>query len=130
MALGPTQVLAEGAVAIGIAPGGVINGYASGTATNYKTPEEARQGALAGCRKSTGANEASKAQCKVVSSFHNQCFSQALDPKDGTPGAGWALAATQTAADQEALVRCRETAGEARRSFCEVTDRKCDGSAK
>jgi hypothetical protein len=53
----------------------------------------------------------------------------ALDPKNGTPGAGWALGDTQKQADDEALARCRNTAGD-RRDFCKVINQLCDGTAK
>jgi hypothetical protein len=54
----------------------------------------------------------------------------ALDPKDGTPGAGWALGDTQTQADDEALARCRSTAGANRSDFCKIDNQNCDGTAK
>jgi hypothetical protein len=65
----------------------------------------------------------------VVTSFSNKCAAVALDPKDGTPGAGWATGDTQTDADEEALARCRSAAGTNRRDFCKVIDRLCDGTA-
>ena len=51
------------------------------------------------------------------------------DPKDGTPGVGWATGDTQKDADDEALTRCRTAAGK-RRDFCKVINQLCDGSAK
>jgi hypothetical protein len=71
-----------------------------------------------------------RARCKVISTFSNKCAAMALDPKDGTPGAGWALADTQKQADDEALARCRSTAGANRSDFCKIDNRKCDGTAK
>ncbi len=128
--LWPSRVAAEGAVAVGIAPGGVAQGYAIGYGMNQKTVDLARRQALAGCRKSRDSNSAATGRCKVVTTFHNQCVSSAIDPKAGTPGAGWAVGDTQKAADGEALSRCRNTAGADRRAFCEVADRHCDGDAK
>jgi hypothetical protein len=66
----------------------------------------------------------------VVATFANQCYAQAVDPKDATPGAGWAVADTQEKADGEALARCRSTAGADRREFCKVFTHNCDRGGK
>jgi hypothetical protein len=50
----------------------------------------------------------------------------ALDPKDGTPGAGWAIAATKALAEQRAMANCQITAGDSRRDFCRIEESKCD----
>jgi Domain of unknown function (DUF4189) len=121
--------LADGAVAVGIAPGGVIRGYAIGTSHNGSSEEGVRQTAIEACKKSRGTNVEATSRCAVVGTFRNQCFSSALDRKDGTPGAGWGIGDTQADADAEAMKKCRATAGPARRSFCVVTDRLCDGTA-
>jgi len=126
--LWPTQVTAESAVAVGIVPGGVAQGYAIGFGLNYKTMDLARQSALDACHNSTGG--AAKERCEVVATFHNQCVASAIDPKAGTPGAGWAIGDTQKAADDEALSRCRNTAGADRIAFCKIEDQLCDGDAK
>lgn len=120
---------AEGAVAIGIAPGGVQHGYAVGFALNSKDEASARTAATAACKKSTGSNAVAQEKCAVVAVFHDQCVASALDPKNGTPGAGWGVADTQKQADAIALDRCRKTAGAARRQFCVVEDRHCEGKA-
>ncbi len=122
--------VADGAVAIGIAPGGVIRGYAAGSSQNLPNEDEARRGAIRACRKSYSSSAAAQERCEVVSTFRNKCVSFAVDPENGTPGAGWAVAETQVDADAEALNRCRSTAGTARQSFCVVTDRHCDGTAR
>jgi hypothetical protein len=134
----PTQVAAEGAVAVGIAPSGPSTGYSFGVRVNEPTTEAARAGSLTGCKgapMSSGTALASgavqaRAQCAVVATFHNKCVTLAFDPNDGTPGAGWAVADSLKAADDEALRRCRSTAGSARREFCKVAVQKCDGTAK
>jgi hypothetical protein len=129
--------LADGAIAIGIAPGGVTKGYATGYSINEPNEEAARKAAVNLCRKSHAEGNVDEivtstatSRCQVVETFRNKCWSNALDPKAGTPGVGWALADTQEAADAEALKKCRNTAGPARQSFCIVGDRKCDGTAK
>jgi|HubBroStandDraft_4_1064222.scaffolds.fasta_scaffold704926_1 hypothetical protein len=130
----------EGAIAEGIAPGGIAKGYELSISVNYPTTDDARAAALADCKKkpekvASGAapdsgNAKARARCEVVGTFSKKCAALALDPKDGTPGAGWATGDTQLKADEEALARCRSTAGASRRDFCKVTNRRCDGTAK
>ncbi|MFY9693566.1 MAG: DUF4189 domain-containing protein [Xanthobacteraceae bacterium] len=122
--------LAVGALAVGVPAGGVVKGYAIGFSLNAKTEDDAHQAAVAACKKTTGSNAAAMAQCAVVTTFRNQCASSAMDPANGTPGAGWGVGGTQKAADEQALERCRETAGADRRGFCKVLDHHCDGTAK
>jgi hypothetical protein len=129
-----------GAIAEGIAPGGVAKGYDVGIRVNQPDMETARTTALAECKKRpdhlvSGAPPDSgeakaRARCEVVSTFSNKCVATALDPKDGTPGAGWAIGDTQKQADDEALARCRNTAGASRRDFCKIISQLCDGTAK
>ena len=131
---------AAGAIAEGIAPGGVAKGYGFGIHVNGPNADAARAAALAACQKAPkqlasgappdAAQAKARAQCAVVSSFSNKCVAVALDPKDGTPGAGWAVGDTQKQADDESLARCRNTAGADRRGFCKVTNQLCDGTAK
>ncbi len=121
---------AEGAIAIGIARGGVVQGYAIGWSNDLPSKSAAQKAALDGCRTSPNSNKPAQQNCKLVGTIVNQCVASALDPKNGTPGAGWAVAATQADADDAALAKCRSTAGAARRDFCKVMDRRCDGSAK
>ena len=124
--------LAVGAIAVGIAPGGVIKGFAGGHAFNAPDAEKARQGAINGCHKSTGAPKTAQDACAVVATFKDQCYAIAIDPKDGTPGAGWAVDETQAIADSEALQQCRNTSPADRKNFCIVpaTNHGCDGDAK
>ena len=123
---------AAGAIAIGIPPGGVVKGFAGGHSLNASDMPSAREGAVNGCHKSTGASDAAQKACAVVATFKDQCYAIALDPKDGTPGAGWAIAETQALADQEAVQQCRNTSSPDRQKFCEVpgTNHGCDGTAK
>ena len=53
-----------------------------------------------------------------------------MDPKAGTPGAGWAIAATNTIAEQRAMENCKATAGSDRREFCKIEVAKCDDVKK
>jgi uncharacterized protein DUF4189 len=131
---------AAGALAEGIAPGGIVRGYAFGVSFNEPNSDVARTKALAACKKgpeqlaSGSAPDSNfakaRAQCKVVGTFSDKCAALALDPKDGTPGVGWAVGDTQKQAADEALARCRSTAGASRRDFCKIDNQKCDGTAK
>lgn len=130
-----TPSLADSALAVGL-PADVGNdGFASGFQLNAPDMDTARKGAISGCQKSVGASDAAKKLCKVVATFKNQCFSVAIDPKDGTPGVGWSIAENQDQADAQAIAQCRTTAGAGREQFCIVmegrgTNRGCDGNAK
>lgn len=131
---------AAGAIAEGIAPGGVSKGYGYGIHVNGTDADTARAAALTACQKPPkqlasgappdAAQAKARAQCAVVSTFSNKCVSVALDPKDGTPGAGWAVGDTSKQADDEAISRCRNTAGTSRRDFCKIISQLCDGTAK
>src|ERR1035437_8594300 len=137
--LGTDQVIAEGAFAVGIAPGGAAKGYSTGYRVNARDTDTAKTDALVACKKSqpsaSGVAEdsgarAAKAKCEVVATFRNKCVASALDPKEATPGVGWAIADTQQEANDEAVARCRSTAGPERRAFCKVLLQSCDGNTK
>jgi hypothetical protein len=138
--MGNNRANSEGAIAEGIAPGGVAKGYEIYVVINRPNRDAAQADALAGCRKGQEKNESgtatnsgnikARARCEVVTLFSNKCAATTVDPKDGTPGAGWATGGTQKEADDEALARCRSVAGTSRRDFCKVTNRFCDGTAK
>jgi hypothetical protein len=123
----PDLSKAEGALAVGIARGGIAKGYATGFAINQPTIKAARSNAVEQCRKTKSSNADAKSGCEVVVTFRNKCVASAVDPQSGTPGAGWGVGITQEAADGQALSRCRAKAGAERADFCVVTDRYCDG---
>ena len=102
------------------------DGVAFGTAINYKSEEEARKAAIDYCHKFKGAPKAS-AQCRVVGTFKDKCYAISMDPKAGTPGAGWSIAAIKSDAEDHAVANCKATAGSDRRQFCVVQESKCDG---
>ena len=120
---------ANGALAVGTTSNVVKDGVAFGTAINYQTEAEARTAALENCKKFKGAPLAA-ARCQLVGAFKSECYGIAMDPKAGTPGAGWAIAATKTMAEQRAMDNCKETAGSDRREFYEVAEAKCDDVKK
>ena len=126
----PGLAEAEGAMAVGIARGGVAKGYATGFAANQPTVKAARANAVEQCRRMKNSNADARSGCEVVVTFRNKCVASAIDPESGTPGAGWGVGGSQKTADSQALGRCRAKAGSNRAEFCEVTDRMCDGDAK
>jgi hypothetical protein len=127
----PDPAPADGALAVGEPPDVAAEGYAYGFKLDQATTEEAAAQALRDCKTPTpGIDPRAQALCTVVQTFKNQCFAVAMDPKDGTPGAGWAIAGDKAGAAREALARCAATAGDDRRDACEVTHSGCDGSAE
>jgi hypothetical protein len=129
--LWPKPDSAEGALAVGLPPDVAKLGFAYGYTLDQSSTAEASATALKDCRKENpGVDKRAQAFCKVVRAFHNECFAVAMDPKDATPGVGWAIAPDKTKADSQALANCQATAGSDRRDKCEVTHSACDGSAK
>ena len=124
---GSTPAGADGAIAVGSTSNVARDGIALGTAINYKTPDEARDAAVKRCHAFKPAPKAA-ALCQLVGTFKGECYAIAFDPKAGTPGAGWAIAATKELAEQRALANCKATAGPARQDFCVIDESKCDGT--
>ena len=124
---GGSQAHAFGALAVGETISVAKDGIAMGTAWNGSSAEEASNLALTNCRKWTekGAPLAAN-RCRVIATFRNECYAVSLDPKPGTPGAGWAIAVDRDTAKERALAHCRLTAGSDREQFCEVSESNCD----
>jgi hypothetical protein len=116
-----------GALAVGETESVAKDGIAMGTSWNYSSAEAANDAALTNCHKwkDKGAPKASD-RCRVIATYHNECYAVSLDPKPGTPGAGWAIAADKETAQQRALAHCRLTAGSDREQFCEISESNCD----
>jgi hypothetical protein len=123
--IGPSPSFAEGALAIGSTGNVVDAGIAIGNSYNYSTREEAVDAALKKCHEYKAAPRAAR-ECMIVGTYSGQCYAEALDPKAGTPGAGWAIATDEQQASSLALGSCRATAGSSRRDFCKVVDSGCD----
>ena len=94
---------------------------------DYESASAAVEAALTRCRGYKPAPKAA-AQCRSVGSFKNECYAVSFDPKEGTPGAGWAIAPTKELAEERAMAYCQVTAGEDRRDFCKIEESKCDGN--
>jgi hypothetical protein len=122
--------LAAGAIALGLPPDVATQGIAIFVMVDSATMEIAKEKALARCKALPHASDTSKALCKIVATFRNQCATGAIDPQDGTPGFGWAIADNSAQARSQALSNCRDTAGPTRQDACVVDQVWCDGSAK
>ena len=125
MAAAVSAVRADGALAVGSTADVAKDGIAIGSSINYKSSDEAEQAALQRCRDYKPAPKAA-AQCRSVGTFRGECYAISFDLKDGTPGAGWAIASTQALAEQRAMAHCQITAGDGRRDFCRIEESKCD----
>jgi Domain of unknown function (DUF4189) len=122
--------LAFGAVAEGIAKG--ANGstaWSFGAVVDKPDEQTAKDAALETCKKNGGVN--SRKLCHLIMTFENKCVASSEDPKNGTPGIGWAVSDAREQAIAEAISRCQSTAGPDRRSFCQTSHGAvCDGTAK
>lgn len=120
---------AESALAIALPARGAQEGFAYGWAVGYDDLDAAKEAAVRTCRESRGsASRAVRRLCRVETTFHEGCVAVAMDPENGTPGVGWAVAATKILAERGAVAACHETAGEGRRLSCRVTASACDAS--
>jgi hypothetical protein len=121
-----TAALAHGSIAIGepddVAKGGLAVGYT----WNHSSAGEAEAAALKQCLSYMDAPDSTRALCKIVDTFSNQCFAISLDPNAGTEGFGWAVAATQQEAADSAMQKCRDTDGADHADACVVSTQKCD----
>ena len=121
----PQTASAEGAIAIGASGNFAQDGFAFGAAINKSSADDAAQQALATCKKYEGAPKMA-AICKVVFHFSHECYALSFDPKAGTPGVGWAIAADKQTAEERALKNCQVTAGADRRDSCKINQSFCD----
>jgi hypothetical protein len=126
----PSAAYADAAVAIGLPSDVATHGISMFVYVNASSTQEAKSRAVAGCK--TVGSDTSKALCRVLATFRDRCAAQAFDPKDGTPGFGWAVAETLAEARRQALANCRDTAGPDRQDACIIPEKgfACDGHAK
>jgi Domain of unknown function (DUF4189) len=126
----PSLAVAEGALAIGLPNDVTKNGVALGWNANSATSAEATQKAMANCQNVQNSTPAARSLCAIVGSFHDQCVAGAENPKAGTPGVGWAVAADKNTAEQQALTMCKMKSPPAQQADCKVLTSGCDGSGK
>jgi uncharacterized protein DUF4189 len=118
-----SRAWADGAVAMGTTGNVVRDGIAFGMTVD-EPKDQAAESAVKRCR--TFQARAAAERCQVVATFARQCFAVAYDPKPGTPGHGWGVGPDQLAANQRAIAMCEETAGPARKGYCQVESGGCD----
>ena len=122
----PSVSHAHGALAVGEPKDVAHGGFTWGASVDRATTKAAQDKALDICRTIKGnAPAATRKLCAVVETFDHKCYAMAWDPKDGTPGVGWSVAAGKDAAEAQALERCHTTGGD-RASFCVVAHSDCD----
>jgi hypothetical protein len=124
----PAPARADGAVALGIPVDMTADGFSYGYRVNAPNRDQARDTAFEQCCSNKVAPESARKLCVLVADFRNECLAIAMDPKDGTPGYGVAIAADRSTAEARALGFCRATAGRDRREFCKIDAVACDGS--
>ena len=129
--LHPHRAAAEGAIAVGEPKDVAKDGYAYGYSTGKADLKAATAEALETCRKpGNGKSEQGRKLCKTVGTFTNECVAVAMDPGQGTPGVGWAISGTLQLAEDQAMARCKATAGAGRGSYCVIDHSRCDGAPK
>lgn len=120
---------ASSAFAAGVPDSVAADGVSLGEAHNYDTREAAESEAMRRCQTDSNSTEKVHSLCKIIAHFDNRCLSTALDPKAGTPGWGWAIADTESQADDQALSMCRADAGADRAPYCVIEQSVCDHSS-
>ena len=129
--LNPHRAAAEGAIAVGDPKDVAKDGYAYGYSTGKADLKAATAEALETCGKpGNGKSEQGRKLCKTVGTFTNECVAVAMDPGQGTPGVGWAIGGTLQLAEDQAMTRCKATAGAGRRESCVIDHSRCDGEPK
>ncbi len=108
---------AAGAFAFGQKPG--PTGWSSGSAYNYKTPEDAANSAMSRCRSRSEAGS----YCKILATINGRCFAIAV--QDSSNGYGWNTASSVEEAQRLAMNRCTGYGKSCptRDSFCATTTR-------
>jgi hypothetical protein len=125
--LGCVEAAAHGALAVGLPDNVAKSGVAMGRSWNHETAESARNEALDRCLSEKNASIEARKLCEIVREFEDECVALAMDPKDGTPGVGWAIAKSEADAEKAAMKKCKSTAGRERQEFCKLFTTRCDG---
>jgi hypothetical protein len=131
VALHPQHASADGALAVGLPKDVAKQGFAYAYSTDKADSAAARAEALETCRK-PGDNKSAVARglCSVIGTFTKQCVAVAMDPANGTPGVGWAIAYSLQSAESAAMAKCEATAGADRKGQCKVDHSRCEASVK
>jgi tetratricopeptide (TPR) repeat protein len=124
----PHPAGAEGAIALGQTDKISADGLAFGAHYNDFDRNRTVGQAAAECTQSP-VSEAARKACKIIGTFHDQCFSLTQDAKVSPHGVGLALAENRKRADVMALDQCRKMARAANSKACAVLRNGCDGEA-
>jgi hypothetical protein len=126
----PASAIAAGAIAVGQPDDIARGGFTYGFAYDRTDEQTARQDALEQCRSTKDAAQDAKLRslCTVVQTFSRQCIAVAMDPRNGTPGVGWAIADELRDAEAQAMEKCRQTDGSELAAGCVVDNSGCDGA--
>jgi hypothetical protein len=126
----PGSSMAAGALAVGLPPDVANAGFTYGFSIDHPNDQGAREEALQQCRttKDAAHDEKLRSLCTIITTFKNQCVAVAMDPRNGTPGVGWAVAQDRSAAESQALEKCRQTDGAELQAACVVDHAGCDGA--
>jgi Domain of unknown function (DUF4189) len=127
-ALLPSFAAAEGALALGLPNDVARDGFAYGYSYGAGTIGRAQAIALSECRKTKDNNL--RSLCKLITSYRDQCVAIAMDPTDGTPGVGWAIANDLSSAKLQAVNKCREASAPGSGDKCAIDNAVCDGSPR
>jgi hypothetical protein len=127
-ALLPGFAAAAGALAVALPDDVAKDGFAYGYSVDEATMGRAQVEALSQCR--TTKDRSLRPLCKVITTYRDQCVAIAMDPADGTPGVGWAIAGDLSSAEVQALNKCKEASGPGRADKCTVDKSVCDGSPR
>lgn len=122
---------ADGLLAIGITDDPGRDGFVYAFKVDQRMSDELRARILEECRSAKIENtENARKACRIVGEFRNKCFAFAFDPKVGTPGVGWSIAATKAAAEDQAISKCKALSSNERANACAVEKSACDGDAQ
>jgi hypothetical protein len=116
----------HGALAVGEPASVATQGFAFGVQWNKTSDQEASERALELCRIARVASEETRALCKVIRRFQNECVAVAL----GAPDVGYSVAENKDSAEMQAMAACLQSAGPGRRGYCKVVVSGCDESAR
>lgn len=130
------SALAEGAVAMGMPGNDPNNGVRTWIATNEKTAGDASDKALKGCRDSKNPKVVDA--CKLIETFHDECFALAVNggASDPVTAVGWAFAPESKSAISRSITQCelmRKGKGPECRLDTTSSNKPwvfCDGTAK
>jgi hypothetical protein len=116
---------ADGAIAVGKGANVLKSGIAVGLSTDFPSAKTAAADAMAQC-KGSKVKGSTRALCKIVKTFKNQCAAVAFDVRVGAPGFGWGVGGTKGQASSAAVASCNANSGKAGPGACKAVGVDCD----